>query len=615
MNKSFRRTLVAAAVGALVCAGPAAAQFSGFYFFGDSLTDAGSFQGAVPGTARFTTNPDPVWAQALGARYGFTIVPANQSGTDWAYGGARVALTPGNPNQAPTAAAVPIATQVTQQIGRGIDSGALYLLWGGANDILVQLGLARTGAISAEQAQAAIALAATQYVQQVATLQSAGAQNVVVFTLPDIGRTPGGQAGGPAVAAQLSAASGFYNSMVLAGLNGIGGNVLRIDMTAFFNEILADPAGFGFVTASTPACTGVPSSLVCAPSNLVAPNANQTYVFADGLHPTGGAHAVIAQMVASLLEAPQQAATLTEGPLAVEQSTFRTVDGRMWSALNTPVSPKNVNLWTSFDFANQDFERGAVHGDGDLWTFSFGGDLRVSPNLIAGAAVNYSEFDASYGGGSHKLEETSGTIYAGWGSGPWYAGASVLIGNMEFKDVRRDFALGALTRTESGDASGWHWGIRALGGYWISAGSLLHGPFAKLVYQKASVDAYAENAGTSTALRFGEQEVESLVTSLGWQAQGQWGAVRPFARVTWEHEFKDDLRFVTATPIGIGGAYTLSAGKPGSDWALFNVGASMDFGAGTAMTGPITGFVTGSATAGRDGGDGYAVTVGVRVPL
>ena len=107
MTKRFRRTLVAAAVGALVCAGPAAAQFSGFTFFGDSLTDAGSYQGAVPGTARFTTNPDLVWAQALGARYGFTIVPANQGGTDWAYGGARIALTPGNPNQTPTALAVP----------------------------------------------------------------------------------------------------------------------------------------------------------------------------------------------------------------------------------------------------------------------------------------------------------------------------------------------------------------------------------------------------------------------------------------------------------------------------------------------------------------------------
>ena len=65
-----------------------------------------------PGVGRFTTNPDLVWAQVLGARYGFTITPANQGGTDYAQGGARIVLLPGFPNQAPTANAVPIATQV-----------------------------------------------------------------------------------------------------------------------------------------------------------------------------------------------------------------------------------------------------------------------------------------------------------------------------------------------------------------------------------------------------------------------------------------------------------------------------------------------------------------------
>jgi len=614
--KAFPRTVVATALFAAFSIAPASAQFTGFFFFGDSLTDAGSYKPALPaGVGRFTTNPDLVWAQVLGARYGFEITPANQGGTDWAFGGARVVLLPGFPNQAPTAQAVPIATQISQQVGRGIDAGAVYALWGGANDVFVQLGQAQAGTITAAQAQAAVALAATQYVQQVAALQAAGAQNLVVLNLPDIGRTPSGQAGGAAAAAQITAITGLYNNTVQTGLNTLGGNVIRVDMTALFNEILANPAAFGFSNTTSPACVGVASSLLCSPANLVAPNANQTYVFADGVHPTGAAHAVIAQVVASLLDAPQHAAALTEGPLSIEQSTFRTVDGRMWSALNTPVSPKNFNLWTSFDYGNQDFERGPVKGDADVWTFTFGGDVRINPHLIAGAAVNYSEFDASYGAGRHKLEETSGTLYAGWGNGPWYAGATLLVGDLDYKDVERGFDLGTLQRTERGETGGWHWALRVLGGYWMKAGNVLHGPFAKLVYQKAEIDNFAERAGTSTALRFGEQRVTSLVSSLGWQVQGEWGVVRPFARATWEHEFKDDLRFVSASPVGIGGDYSLSAGRPDTNWALFNVGASMEFGQPTAVTGRIAGFVMGSATAGRDSGDSYAVTVGVRVPL
>jgi outer membrane lipase/esterase len=206
-------------------------------------------------------------------------------------------------------------------------------------------------------------------------------------------------------------------------------------------------------------------------------------------------------------------------------------------------------------------------------------------------------------------------VYAGWGTGPWYLGGSLLIGDLDYKDVRRNFGLGTFARGESGDSGGWHWAVRVLGGYWMKAGNVLHGPFAKLVYQKAEIDAFAEDGAMSTSLRYGEQEVESLVSSLGWQAQGEWGAVRPFARVTWEHEFKDDLRIVTASPIGIGGSYALAAGTPDSNWALFNIGASMDFGAATAATGRISGFVMGSATAGRDSGDSYGVTVGLRVPL
>ncbi|HVE49949.1 MAG TPA: SGNH/GDSL hydrolase family protein, partial [Casimicrobiaceae bacterium] len=307
MMTMLRKALLASVCAAALVTGVAQAQFSNFYFFGDSLTDAGSYRPVLPpGTGRFTTNPDPVWAQILGERYGFTITPANQGGTDYAQGGARIVLTPGFPNQPPTASAVPIATQVMQQIGRGIDGGAAYALWGGANDIFTQLGLAQAGTITTAQAQAAVGLAASQYVQQVGALQAAGVRNIIVFNLPDIGRTPGGQAGGAAAAAQISAITGLYNTTVQTGLDTLGGNVIRVDIFALFNEFLTNPSAYGFTNTTTPACTGVVVFL-CTRANLVAPNANQTHVFADGSHPTGAAHAFIASFVASLLEGPQQA--------------------------------------------------------------------------------------------------------------------------------------------------------------------------------------------------------------------------------------------------------------------------------------------------------------------
>ena len=611
---TIRNTLVASAV-ALACAAPvASAQWSNFVFFGDSLTDAGSFIPVLPpGTGRYTTNPDPVWAQVLGARYGFTITPANQGGTDYAQGGARLALRPGYPDTPPASTALPISSQVSQVLASGVDSSAVYALWGGGNDILVELEAVLAGATTPAQAQAAIALAATQYVQQVAALQAAGAQNLIVFNIPDIGQTPRGRASG--AAAQLTAAVGLYNNTMQAGLNALGGNVLRVDFATFLNEILANPGAYGFVNATTPAC-GATASLVCTRADLVAPDANQTYVFADGIHPSGGAHALIAQWVASLLEGPFGAATLTEGALAVEQSTFRAVDARMWSALNTPIAQKGYNVWVSYDYANPDLDFGrVVTGDADLHTFTVGGDMRINDHLMAGVAAHFGEYKARYTGGSHKLEETAATIYAGYGNGPWYIGTSLLIGDLNFKDIRRNFDLGTLQRTEQGDTSGWHWALRLLGGYWFTSGNLMHGPFAKLVYQEEEVSSFSETAGTSTALRYGEQTRDSFIGSAGWQVQGQWGSVRPFGRVTWEHEFKDDARTISTSATGIGGTLQTKLGKPDSNWALFAFGASIDFGQTTTPGSRASGYLMGTATAGKDDGESWGVTLGVRVPL
>jgi outer membrane lipase/esterase len=611
---TFRKALVASAVALACSAGTASAQFSNMYFFGDSLTDAGSYKPVLPpGTGRFTTNPDPVWAEVLGGRYGFTITPANQGGTDYAQGGARVTQLPGVPPTPPTGSAVPIATQISQYVGRGVDPSALHAVWGGANDIATQLTLAAANQITAAQAQAAVITAATQLVQQAAVLQAAGAQAIAVANLPDIGKTPFGQSLGTAGAAQLSALAGLFNTTLTTGLNALGGNVLRIDNWSYLNDLLANPASYGIVNTTGAAC-GTKDVLFCTRNDLVSPNANLTYAFADGYHPTGATHVIIAQAVASMIEGPQQAATLTEGPLAVEQAMFRAVDARMWSALDTPYAAKGVNVWASYDYANPNIDAGLVSGDANLSTLSVGGDVRLNPHMMAGAAAHFSRYDASYGGGGHELDEVSATIYGGWGSGPWYVGGSLVIGTLDYADVSRTFDLGATSRTLSGDTSGTHWGLRALGGYWFKHSNILHGPFAKLVYQEVSVNGFSESATATTSLRYGPQDRESLISSIGWQAQGTWGAVRPFGRATWEYEFKDDARSVTASPAG-GGSYSIGVGAPDDNWFLFNFGASMDFGQPSASYGRLSGYLMGTATAAKDDGDSWAITIGLRLPM
>ena len=81
--------------------------------------------------------------------------------------------------------AVPISTQVSQAVAKGIDGNALYSVEGGYNDIFTQFDLLQAGQITSAQLQANVALAATQLAQQVGILKANGANYIVAFNLYD----------------------------------------------------------------------------------------------------------------------------------------------------------------------------------------------------------------------------------------------------------------------------------------------------------------------------------------------------------------------------------------------------------------------------------------------
>jgi outer membrane lipase/esterase len=600
------RTALATAL-AMGMAAPAMAQFSNVYFFGDSLTDMGSYKPVLPpGTGMFTTNPGPVWALPFAQSFGFTASPANQGGNDYAYGGARVSQLPGYPASAPTGAAVPITTQVSQFLAKGpADGNAIYSVWGGNNDLFVALGGVSTGLITAAQAQADLATAATQLVGQVATLRTAGAKYIVVWNLPDIGKTPA-FATSPS-SSTVTALSSYFNGVMSAGLDATGIPVIRLDSFRLLNEVIANPATFGFVNATTPAC-GATSSLVCTSANFVAPNADQTYAFADGVHPTTAGYKVLAQYAASVIVAPQQIAFLAEAPLAVEQASWRALDGRMMSGTNSTRPGGKFEAWAAYDYSSPDMDSGFRSGDATLNTLSVGGDIRLSDKLLAGASADFTENKGDFGNGGYKLNQTSATVYVGYGEGPWYAGATLGAADLDYGDVHRNITLGAATRAESGNTRGWTMTGRLLGGYWFNAGDWVHGPTAKYTYQEITVRGFQEQGSSSTTMSYDQQERKSSILSVGWQASGRIANIRPYAKVTWEYEMENDVRLVSAGVYGMNGRFSMPAYQPDDNWVQFNVGAATEFG-------KVTGYIAGSGTASKSDGDSYAITVGVRIPM
>jgi outer membrane lipase/esterase len=602
LMRSTKQTLLASALaaGLALAYGSASAQFNQFYFLGDSLTDAGVYG------SRFTVNPGLVWAQDLGVRYGLAVTPSTQGGVDFAQGGARVTQpSPLIPAGAPQRS---LSVQVDELLHATptLNGDAVYTVWIGANDILVNVSAAGAGLLTAAQVQANVTAAATDTLTQIARLRDAGAKRIMVFNLPDIGKTPLGTS---TPTAPFSALSGLFNSTLQAGLASLNVDIIPINVFGLFNEIIANPASFGLTNVKSPACT-TSSSLNCTLATLVAPNADKTFAFADVVHPTPAGHQIIADYVAAIIEAPQKIGLLAEAPLQVEQANFRAIDARMWSGLNTPRPQNKYDAYAVYDYGNFDHDAGG--GDNRLNSIVAGIDMKISDQMLAGVAFGYTEDKGSFGngGGGFKLNEASITGYMGYGSGPWYVGASLGVGDLDFRNIRRSFALGAGTRTESGDTRGNHMMGRVFGGYWFNASQAwIHGPFARLTYQDAKVYAWSESGTSSSAMSFGHQKRDAFMSSLGWQVSGNIGSLRPFGRVTWEKDYNNDDREVRAGLVSMPGTFAIPAFKVDDSYFLFNVGASADLG------NKLVGFISVSASASKDDGNYQAVTVGVRLPL
>ncbi|MEX3895514.1 SGNH/GDSL hydrolase family protein [Paraburkholderia sp. BR10954] len=282
-------------------------------------------------------------------------------GLGYAQGGSRVDLQPGvgfAPNNM-AATTVPVTTQVSEYLSahnNSFNSNQLVLINGGANDIFVAVQTisaasaaaaaaaataianganpadaqaAATAAIqSVTQAQgAAIVTAATTFVGTVQKIVAAGAQHVVVSNVPDIAKTPQGLAAGAQGQAVIDGLVQAYNNVLKQGLASTS-QVIYLDSYTLLDQTLANYQALGFTVSNTgTACnltsmaaaatayatknpsvlasgqtaaafgTALASSLFCSPETYTVAGADQTYIFADLVHPTTHTGALIAQQI------------------------------------------------------------------------------------------------------------------------------------------------------------------------------------------------------------------------------------------------------------------------------------------------------------------------------
>jgi phospholipase/lecithinase/hemolysin len=287
---------------ALVCVlllAPAAAgagPITTLYVLGDSLSDQGN---AFALTGGFPPPPyaerasnGPVAVERLAANLGLALAPSELGGTNYAVVGATtgpVLIPSAPPATTENVAAVLYGqsalagTSLLSQAREIVEAGpltgadsALFVVWGGANDLLLNP--------SPSTAASAVSNLATV----VTTLYGAGGRQFLVPNLPDLSRTPSGLAASPLQQAALQALTVGFNSGLAAALSGLSGlpgiDITAFNTFAFFNALLSDPRALGLSNTSTPCLTG---NLLTGGAICSDPSA---YVFWDSVHPTTAAH-------------------------------------------------------------------------------------------------------------------------------------------------------------------------------------------------------------------------------------------------------------------------------------------------------------------------------------
>lgn len=349
--ENLRRTLGA---GIAVCGlvGTLSAQalpsFGELIVFGDSLSDTGNaanfteaanlplqplyfteFPDLVPDTAyevsRKFTNDGPIWVETLGAATGLPTTPFSQGGTVYAIGGANSTdnlpgVTPEND---------PLFS-VEEQVGlflgdRGgvAPSNALYTFTVGANDVRDALALAAEGGDPVPVIEASL----FSVVNMIGALALAGAEDILLFNVPNLGVVPQVtlfDSFDPADLSLLFAqTTAGYNALMAAALAqllgdlavaGIDLNLILADSYGLLTDVTANPGQYGFADGAS-SCLGFFPQPPCADPD--------SYVFWDGIHPTVAMHQLIAQTAFEAIPVPGPFVLLLIGALAARQVKSR----------------------------------------------------------------------------------------------------------------------------------------------------------------------------------------------------------------------------------------------------------------------------------------------------
>jgi uncharacterized protein YhjY with autotransporter beta-barrel domain len=244
-------------------------------------------------------------------------------------------------------------------------------------------------------------------------------------------------------------------------------------------------------------------------------------------------------------------------------------------------------------------------------------------SAVLGVSVGHDDYHAgiaaaglNVGGGSARVQGTSGSIYGAWFGQQWTVNAIATYGHLTTdltRNVKYDVTYNGVTdpdqqatindncpggncvvsvdRTLKGSPGGNTAAVGVTAGYQYSVASFDLAPSLSINYRRAKFDSFSEadanaDPNNGLGLAFDDQTVESLRSILGLDLSRPvstgFGVVTPLVRVEWNHEFKTSARAIQAhyvfdpTAKGVcDSCFALPTDAPASNYGIAGVGLSV----------------------------------------
>jgi phospholipase/lecithinase/hemolysin len=249
----------------------------------------------------------PVAVQVVASAFGLNADPslwlssssgasASTPGTNYAVAGATAAASSVGGLSPNINLPQQIAAYVAHSGGTA-DPSALYTVFIGGNDVI--------NATDKGVAPSAITTGVAAEVAAVQTLASAGARNLLVVNVPNVGTTPYFAQSNPSLAPTATAYSQLYDSLLASGLAGLGlptgTSLTQFDLYTAEQAVLANPGGYGLTDVTDPCYTNAPLSAQTTPACGANAENIGTFGFWNSIHPTATVHAILGQDILAAL--------------------------------------------------------------------------------------------------------------------------------------------------------------------------------------------------------------------------------------------------------------------------------------------------------------------------